>query len=111
MYTLEGNELKLEGPIRITEIRKRARLRFVRVDFFEWQSNARGQTIPQKFMSSYAWQGENALHLLEQPLVMAVDPFGEDEGEGGEMTPMGMDAQHSKLMTISGERHIHLDVL
>lgn len=107
IYSLEGNDVKPRGPIRVTEVRVRRRIRFVRVDFFEWVTNTLGQMVPVKYMSSYAWQGEHSIHLLEQPNVYDLDPFGEDDNGSA---PTDMDRQHAKLLTLQGERDIHLDL-
>lgn len=110
IYSLDGNDVKPRGPIRVTEVRRRKRVRFVRVDFFEWVTAPTGHTVPKKYMSSYAWQGENSIHLLEAPNVYDVDPFGGDTEEEAGPTPKLLDAQHQRIMTLHGVKDSHLDL-
>lgn len=111
VYTLDGSDYKPRGPLRVVEVRRRKKIRFVRVDFYEWRNTPTGGVIPQKYMSSYAWQGEHALHLLEQPTALDADPFEDADDDLFGPDPDELDATHVRLLSLSGERDWHLDVL
>lgn len=103
VYTLNGGQLKLNGPIRVLEMKRRKRVRFVKVEFFEWHEVASG-VVPKKYMSCYAWQGDHCIHLLEEPDVLSDDPFAET-------TTDDIDRTHLRLVQLSGETDGYLDVL
>lgn len=112
VYALDGTDVKLQGPLRVIELRRRNQIRFVKVEFYQWDEIPTG-VVPRKYMTSYAWQGIHALHLLENPTVLDLDPFDPpaDDDLGGGTMGKELDAKHLRFLTLTGEQDAHLDVM
>ncbi len=55
------------GPVRVREIARKARVRFVEVQFYRYELHGAG-LVPVPYGIAYAWQGDNSLiHLYSHP--------------------------------------------
>lgn len=74
MFLPDGEPFIPPGPVHITEIARKKRVRYVKLEIYRY-AYCNGFLSLQVCSSAYAWQGDNGiLHLYQAPVALAETP-------------------------------------
>lgn len=68
MFLPDGNPYTPPGPIRLQEIARKRRVRFVKIELYTYVQDPSGAMLVKPHATVYGWQGDNGLlHLYQHP--------------------------------------------